>query len=209
MQRLLFGASDVLLHPANFMLLIAPLAPLPLTLGQLLFNVIAIVPGVLADRMGDRIEVKDTRHRPVQERAVVRNNQRRAAKSHEPSLQPFQHRQVEVISGFVEEQKLRIRDQHAGKRKAGFQTAAQGRNRSREVQMSEAKRGKDTQRAPAIQRRRREASQRGIILTLEVEPARRTGKRFGQPFDLYSIISNLYWKLEVRGQKLDWIPKAK
>ncbi len=124
-QGLLFGADDILPHPADFGLLVVIGLQLMFLLGQFLFDVVAVIARVEAQSVRGRVEFENGRDGVVEKGAVMRDNQGRAVEAPEPVFQPFEHGDVEVIGGFVEQQQVRLCEQETGEQQSRFLAAAQ------------------------------------------------------------------------------------
>ena len=69
-------------------------------------------------------------HGVVQKGAVVRDDQRAARAGGQPAFQPFQHGDIQVVGRLVEQQELRLAQQHQRQRKARLLPAAQAGRRA-------------------------------------------------------------------------------
>ena len=72
-----------------------------------------------------RVEVEDASDGVIQKGPVVRDDQGRAGEIAEPVFQPFEHANVKVVGGFVEQEQVGFSEQQARQHEARFLTAAQ------------------------------------------------------------------------------------
>src|SRR5207237_8232603 len=76
--------------------------------------VLAPAAGPLAEPAASLFELDDPRHRPVEEGAVVRDDDEAAAELGDEALEPLESLEVEVVRGLVEAEHLEARQQQRG-----------------------------------------------------------------------------------------------
>src|SRR5258707_11909948 len=81
-------------------------------------QVIGVV-AVVADELAAR-QLDDPGSHPIEKVAIVRNEQTGAGITREKVLQPFNRAGVEMVGGFVENQKIRTREKRPAKRDTAF-----------------------------------------------------------------------------------------
>ena len=110
------------------------LLPLPLLLlldrGARGFGDQEIVVAALVGKETAARQLDDARGDAVEEIAVVRDEETRAGVAREKVLQPLDGLRIEMVRGFVEDEKVRPRDQRAAQRDAPFFSTAQRRDRA-------------------------------------------------------------------------------
>ncbi len=77
-------------------------------------------------RMRLLVELEHRRHRPLQEGAVVRDDDEPGVERRHPALNPVETVEVEVVGGLVEQKDVETRQQQRGERGAGGLAAGEG-----------------------------------------------------------------------------------
>ena len=111
--------------------------------GQLVFDVIGVIAGVGFHAMAGGIELQDGCDGVIEEGTVMRDDQGSPAEAIQPVFQPFEHGNVEMVGGFIQQQQVRVRQQQAGQRQARLLAAAELADRGVEGQLCQAERCQD------------------------------------------------------------------
>ncbi len=88
--------------------------------------------------MRRRVQFENGGDGVIQEGAVVRDDQRCPVEAVQPVFQPFEHGDVEVVGGFVEQQQVRLFQQDARQHQAGLLAAGEVGDGGVEVEVAQA-----------------------------------------------------------------------
>ena len=83
-----------------------------LAFGQFLFEIITIVAGIGLNGMRRWIEFQNRCDCVIKKGAIVGDDQCRTLEAVQPVFEPFEHFDVEMIGGFIEQQKMRLFQQN-------------------------------------------------------------------------------------------------
>ncbi len=88
-------------------------------LAAALLQISAVVAFERTQRLAVGIQLQNARDGMIQKNAIVRDNQRPAGCAAQPAFQPLQHLHVQMVGGFIQQQNLRIGEQHLRQRQTG------------------------------------------------------------------------------------------
>ncbi len=178
MAGLLARPGDVLADAADLVRLAAPGGVLPLALVQVLVEVVAVVALIGANGVVAGVEIEDARHSAVEEGAVVADDERRTGVVGQPRLQPLQHGDVEVVGRLVQQQHIRLIEQHQGQRQARLLPPAQLAHWLLRRQRVETQVGQDGRGPPPIGPT--QLIEDAVVEPLQVVAPRLSGQRRAQ-----------------------------
>src|SRR5260221_3079105 len=138
-----FGAEaiDERLHLRATALLLFRLRVELLLFGGPQLEVALVVAGVAAQALD--LEGEDAIDLPIEEFAVVRDEQERLARAAQEIVEPVERRNVEVVGGLVEQQQLRILEQERRQRRAHLPAAREQNGRLRERRLRKSQPAQD------------------------------------------------------------------
>ena len=115
------------LHLAAPLLRVGEGGVLPLARQFARCRVLAPPAGVLLDPAGPRVDLRDPRHGPVEEDAIVRDDREAACEAVDEALEPVEPVEVEVVRRLVEQQHVEAREQDRGQPRPCGLTAGERR----------------------------------------------------------------------------------